>query len=82
MIYENALIEVVKPRFSSTIGRMIYLVVDTGVALWYDEYPEEYDERGRVERSAIPIWRIRNSRGKEYTVKERFLRIRTLPNKE
>ena len=72
MIYENALVEVVKPRYSETIGRMVYLVVDTGVALWSDEYPAESD------RYAIPFWRIRNSRGKEYNVKERFLRIREI----
>ncbi len=78
MIFENALVDIVQPRWSETVGRMIYLITGRGVAISSGEYPEEWDDRGRVERNAIPYWIVRKECGREVQIKERFLRLRKI----
>jgi hypothetical protein len=67
MIYKNAKVIIIKPKFVD--GEYVEIEVGRGITLWEDEYPEEDDRR------AIPYWRVRWEDGKETNTKERFLRI-------
>ena len=72
MISENDNVEIIRRRFVA--GEIIELIIGTAIALYEDEYPEERDERGVIERNAIPFWVVRLPDGTEKKEKTDNLR--------